>query len=236
LDALARIAVLITDGDSQETSQLDNAIDDILGVEFNGIGVDDVRVVRRKDYFFYGMQPQHKMRSLLMKLHDNDTQGPVLPSDKTPVAISMDDNHPIVKTYHLPLTERCINYTQIHCQEALERYGNTSCPCNHGLSQEVYDYSIDDDGGHSFAGDMCDVFDYPSPKMKPNTVKRMGAYEAINPHVAEMYALLDDAAADEQTIAFFKEKQAELTAQARTMLSAKLPKPCGLVRHPQARD
>ena len=74
---------------------------------------------------------------------------------------------------------------------------------------------------------MCDVFDYPSPKMKPNTVKRVGAYEAIHPHVAEMYSLLDDAAADEQTIAFFKEKQAELTAQARTILTAKLPKPRG---------
>jgi hypothetical protein len=55
-----------------------------------------------------------------------------------------------------------------------------------GLSQEVYDYSIDDDGGHSFvAGDMCDVF----PKMKPNTVTRVQAYEAINPHVTEMYSL-----------------------------------------------
>jgi hypothetical protein len=43
--------------------------------------------------------------------------------------------------------------------------------------------------------------------MKPNTVKRVQAYEAINPHVAEMYALLGDAAADERTIAFVKESR-----------------------------
>jgi hypothetical protein len=199
----------------------------ILGGEFKGITVDDVRVFWRTDYFFYGMQPQNEMRSLLMELRDNDTQGPLLPSDKVPATISLDDSLPIVKTYHLPLAERCTNYSQIHCQEALERYGNT-CPCNHGLSQEVYDYSIDDDGGHSFdAGDMCDVFDYPSPQRKPKTVKRVQAYEAINPHVTELYALLDDAAADAQTITFFKEKLAEITAQARTMLTAKLPQPHG---------
>jgi hypothetical protein len=110
----------------------------ILGDEFKGITVDDVRVFWRTDYFFHGMQPQNEMRSLLMKLRDNDTQGPILPSNKVPATISMDDDLPIVKTYHLPLTERCMNFTQIHCQEALERYGNTSCPCNPGLSQEVY--------------------------------------------------------------------------------------------------
>jgi hypothetical protein len=173
------------------------------------------------------MQPQNEMRSLLMELRDNDTQGPVLPRDKVPATIVMDDNLPIVKTYHLPLIERCMNYSQIHCQEALERYGNTTCPCNHGLSQEVYDYSIDDDGTDFEGGDMCDVFDYPSPQKNPKTGKKVQAYEAINPHVAELYALLDDAAADEQTIAFFKEKYAELTVQARTMLAAKLPKPRG---------
>ena len=200
----------------------------VLGDEFKDITADDVRVFWRTGYYFYGMQPQNAMRSLLMELRDNDTQGPVLPSDKVPATISMDDNLPIVKTYHLPLTERCLNYSQIHCQEALERYGNTNCPCNHGLSQEVYDYSIDDDGANNYdAGDTCDVFDYPSPKKKPKTGKRVQAYEAINPHVAEMYALMDDAAADEQTVAFFKEKYAELTALARTMLTAKFPEPQG---------
>ena len=36
------------------------------------------------DYFLYGMQPHSEMRSLLMKLRDTDTQGPVLPIDKVP--------------------------------------------------------------------------------------------------------------------------------------------------------
>ena len=79
-----------------------------------------------------------------------------------------------------------MNYTQIHCQEALERYGNTSCPCNHGLSQEAYDYCIHDDGGnddysiHDDGGndfepeDMCNVFDYSSPQKKPMAEKEQG--------------------------------------------------------------
>jgi hypothetical protein len=155
-------------------------LDHILGDEFKGITVDDVRVFWRKDYFFYGMQPQNEMRSLLMALRNTDTQGPVLPSGKLPSTIFMNDYHPIVRTYHLPLTERCMNYSQIHCQQALERYGNTSCPSNHGISQEVYDYSINDDGGNDFeAGNMCDVFDYPSPQKKPTAEKKELAYEAI---------------------------------------------------------
>jgi hypothetical protein len=98
---------------------------------------EQIRHIARKvemDLESGDMQPQNKMRSLLMKLRDNETQGPVLPSDKIPAAISMDDNLPIVKNCHLPLTKRWMNYTQIHCEEALERYGNTSSPCNHGLS------------------------------------------------------------------------------------------------------
>jgi hypothetical protein len=164
-------------------------LDHILGDDFKGITVDDVRVFWRIDYFFHGMQPQCEMRSLLMKLRSTDTQGPVLPIDKVPSTIIMDDNHDIVKTYHLPVTERCLNYSPNHCQRARALYGNTSCPCNHGLSQEVYDYSNNDDVGNDFeADDMCDVFDYPSPQKKAKTVKEQG-YECLKPMFDELVAL-----------------------------------------------
>ena len=202
----------------------------VLGDEFKDITADDVRVFWRTSYIFHGMQNHNEMqmhnemRSLLMELRDNDTQGPVLPRDKVPATIFMDDNLPIVKTYKLPLTERCMNYSPNHCQHALELYGNTSCPSNHGLSQEAYDYSIHDDFD---TGDICDVFDYPSPQKKQKTGKRVQAYEVLNPHAAQLYALLDDAAADEQTIAVFKEKFAEMIAQATEMLTVRLPEPKG---------
>ena len=56
----------------------------ILGAEFKGIGVDDGRVFWTKDYFFYGLQLDNEMGSLLMELRDNDTQVPILLNDKVP--------------------------------------------------------------------------------------------------------------------------------------------------------
>jgi hypothetical protein len=202
-------------------------LDHILGDEFKGITVDDVRVFWRIDYFLYGMQPHSEMRSLLMKLRDTDTQGPVLPIDKVPPTIFMDDNHAIVKTYHLPATKRCLNYSQNHCQSALERYGNTSCPCHHGLSQEVYDYSNNDDVGNDFEADgMCDVFDYPSPQKKAKTVKEQG-YELLKPRFDELVSLLGDSAADSQIISYCDSVYSELVMKVRADLAARLPKPQG---------
>jgi hypothetical protein len=137
-------------------------LDSILGDEFKGITVNDVRVFWRIDYFFYGMQPRNNMRSLLLDLRENDTKGPILHIDKVPSASIMDDNDPVVKTYHLPLTERCRNYSQIHCEWAHKCYGNTSCSGtktgNHDHREETWNFTKDGDGKHLKAAGMCDAF------------------------------------------------------------------------------
>ena len=195
-------------------------LDHILGDEFKGITQDDVRVFWRTAYYFHGLQPRNEMRSLLLELRDTDTKGPILPREKIPPTIFMDKNHPVVKTYYLPLTERCINYTPIHCQQALERYGNKFCPGNLGLSQEAYDYSNSDDGN--------DVFQYPSPQKKQKTAKEQ-AYEVLKPEVDEMFTILGDSFANSQVLSYCKGKLTELVMELRAELSAHLPKPQGQI-------
>lgn len=87
----------------------------ILGEKYNGVSVSDVRVFWRVEYFFYGMEPKSNMRNLLLELRDNDTNGPVLPNDKVPPTIQMDNNHPVAIAYQRPLVERCLNYSPDHC-------------------------------------------------------------------------------------------------------------------------
>jgi len=200
-------------------------LDHILGDEFKGITQDDVRVFWRIAYYFHGLQPRNEMQSLLLKLRDTDTKGPILPSEKIPSTIFMDKNHPVVKTYYLPLTERCINYTRIHCQEALERHGNKFCRSNHGLSQEVYDYS-QEDYDYSNSDDGNDAFQYPSPQKKQKTVKEH-AYELLKPGFDELITILDDSKADSQLLSNVKGELNEFIMRTRTKLSAHLPKPKG---------
>jgi hypothetical protein len=134
----------------------------IWGSKFRGVTVNDVRVFWRVDYFFHGMQTQTNIRSLLLELRDNDTQGPILQSDQVPSTIFMDENHPVVKTYHLPLVERCSNYSHNHCERALNRYStahccdNTSCSRNHGRIGRTMNFTNERDEN--------EVEAIPSPK------------------------------------------------------------------------
>jgi hypothetical protein len=57
-------------------------LDFILGDDFKGITVNDVRVFWRIYSFFYGMQPRNNMLSLLLELRETDTQDPILHGDK----------------------------------------------------------------------------------------------------------------------------------------------------------
>ena len=77
--------------------------------------MNEVRVFWRIDYYVSGMQPQHNIGLLLLALRETDTQGPLLHRNNVPSIISIDENHPVVKTYHLPLTERTI--VQVTCRE-----------------------------------------------------------------------------------------------------------------------
>jgi hypothetical protein len=134
----------------------------------------------------------------------------------------MDDNDPVVKTYHLPLTERCRNYSQIHCEWAQKCYGNTSCSGttgnhgrreetlnftndgNHGRREETLNFTDDGDGNdgdgnHLEAAGMCDVFQLPSPQ---KTIKEQ-PYEIFKPQFDEFISLLEDSAAKSQIISSF---------------------------------
>jgi SWIM zinc finger len=200
----------------------------ILGEEFKGITQDDVRVFWRIDYYFYGMQPENEMRSLLLELRDTDAKGPRLPSDKITATVLMDKNHHIVKTYLLPPSERCMNYTRSHCQQALKKYGTTLFCRSAGHSQDVFNYSKSCEGNISESDGMCDAFTFPSPQKKQSTLREQ-AYEHLKPEFEELITILEDSAADSQSISYFKSLYSEITMKARTRLSARLPKPQGSV-------
>jgi hypothetical protein len=59
-------------------------------------------------------------------------------------------------------TERCRNYSQIHCEWAHKCYGNTSCSGtktgNHDHREETWNFTKDGDGKHLKAAGMCDAF------------------------------------------------------------------------------
>ena len=201
----------------------------MLGDEFKGIAVDDVRVLWGEDYCFYGMQPPNEMRSSLLKLRGTDTRGPILQSDKVPSTISMDENHPLVKMYHLPLAERCRNYSPFHCQQALERYGaNTSCSGNHGLREDTLDFTNDGDENDFEMEAMCDDLPFPSPlkKQKPG---KMQAYEHFKPLFDEFVGIMGDSAAGSQIFSQLTGVFNKMIMQARTDLAAHLPKPTGRI-------
>ena len=146
----------------------------ITDSEFKGVAVDDVRVFWRNDYFFYGMQPRNDMGSLLLQLRDSDTQGPIVPIDKVPPTISMDENHPIVKSFNLPLVERCLNYAPLQCQAALQFHGSSIAPGSLGLNHEFFDYgdTADDDGSVLESQPPTDAtFSYPSPPKRQNSAR-----------------------------------------------------------------
>ena len=94
-----------------------------------------------------------------MALRETDTQDPILHNDKVPsILVSMDENHPVVKTYHLPLTERCRNVNQMRCQRAHECYGNASCSGKFGLRGDTLDFTNACDGNDFEVEGMCDAF------------------------------------------------------------------------------
>jgi hypothetical protein len=201
-------------GDNEGIS--DVSVDKLMKEEAKDIATyaDGIRCAHRVD------DNQDQLLAYAWVLPKEHRKGPILPREKIPPTIFMDKNHPVVKTYYLPLTERCINYTPIHCQQALERYGNKFCPGNLGLSQEAYDYSNSDDGN--------DVFQYPSPQKKQKTAKEQ-AYEVLKPEVDEMFTILGDSFANSQVLSYCKGKLTELVMELRAELSAHLPKPQGQI-------
>jgi hypothetical protein len=189
----------------------------ITGSEFKGVAVDDVRVFWRNDYFFYGMQPRNDMGSLLLQLRDSDTQGPIVPIDKVPPTISMDENHPIVKTFSLPLVERCLNYAPLQCQAALQSHGSSIAPGCLGLNQEFFDYgdTADDDGSVlEFQTPTDATFSYPSPPKKDKTAHEQ-AYDLLKPKFDELVTLLGDSNADNTQITLYGDMLTEIIMRRR---------------------
>ena len=96
----------------------------------------DFEVVLKPFSFQAKVYLNQEMRTVTMK----GKQFPIISSsamtghnDKVPATFFLDVDHPIVRTFYLPLTERYMNYSHIHCQCALELCGtgSTSCHCNH---------------------------------------------------------------------------------------------------------
>jgi hypothetical protein len=89
------------------------------------------------------------------------------------------------------LTERCRNYSQIHCEWAQKSYGNKSCSGttgNHGHREETLNFTKDGDGKNVEAAGMCDAFQLPSPQKKQKTVKEQ-PYEIFKPRFDEFISL-----------------------------------------------
>ena len=154
----------------------------ILGNDFKDISVKDVRVIWRLDYFFFGIQPQNNVRSLLLALRETDTQGPILQSDKVPPPISMGDSHPVVQMCHLPLTERCKTCRKTRCQRALECYGTTPSSENIGFCEEILDFPDDCQGNNFQADGMCDNYPLISPGVATSTGFRNSTIQDFENH------------------------------------------------------
>lgn len=156
-----------------------------LGNTFKGVSHHDVLVLWHKSYYFHGMQPSNVIRSQFMKLRDNDIQGPVL--CELPATVEIDLAHPVIQLHHMPLADRCLNYSSSQCSRAFQCI--TAAPAH--LSQETH-FNNDEDSQF----DDTDHFDdgcVPSPVRKrpdgENT--RVDAYPVLAPMFKELMASLD---------------------------------------------
>lgn len=154
----------------------------VLGVSYEGITHHDVLVIWHKSYYYYGAGTSCKMRSFVMDLRANDTNGPVLKED--PPTIPLDLNHKIVQLSGLDAVARCTNYHEEHCREALLRYGaSNAAPAN--LTQEMYMNSNDDDNLRE-----SQDFSFPSP-MRAQEPDHFNLFAELIPYFKEYISVLD---------------------------------------------
>ena len=107
----------------------------------------------------YGMQPRNNMRSLLLELHESNTQqGPILRSDTVSSTIFMDFKPPC------PFPSR--NYAR-----TIVKFTTASCSGNHGVREDTFDFTHDGDRNDFEAQGMCDASIQGGPsKQKKSTV------------------------------------------------------------------
>jgi SWIM zinc finger len=115
---------------------------EINGDAYRGVTADDVSIVWRKDYYYFGIEPSTdrervKRREELLRQSDSDTKGPTVHIDVSSLPARLDPEIEIES--QKTLVQRCRNYSEDDCRAAYNRASRYNVPAN--MTQETVDYS-----------------------------------------------------------------------------------------------
>jgi hypothetical protein len=167
----------------------------VLGNNFQGVTETSVRVFWWSKYSHYGvsnLEEHRPLLNLLLRLRDNDVDGPVLPLANLPANIDWADDvaNPIVSMSRHPLSDCCCNYSSQQCNSALHDHLQVNdAPST--LSQDYWNFNDDDDGENS-TDNLCAV--------NKHRARKTNVFEKLNPVFKSLVASIESTEATMEDI------------------------------------